>query len=132
MADEVRVYAVTVPAGTTKAVPLVSQLPMPPRLVRSLQVLVPPGPAGLVGFQIAAGGQAILPYNDAQWIVTDREVIDWPLEGMPEAGAWALRAYNLGRFDHTLSIRMLLGLPGLKTPSPPLPLSSATLGGVLS
>lgn len=132
MADEVRIYPVLVPKGTLQTAPQVTALPMPQRLVQRIQILVPPGPGGMVGFQLAAGGQSIVPYNDASWIVTNNEVIDWPLEGMPEAGSWQLHAYNTGKFDHTLTVRMLLGLPEKAQAKPLTPIVGASLSGVLS
>ena len=132
MADEVRIYPVLIPKGTLASAPQVTALPMPQRLVQRIQILVPPGPGGMVGFQLAAGGQSIVPYNDASWIVTNNEVIDWPLEGMPEAGSWQLHAYNIGRFDHTLTVRMLLGLPEKAPVKPLTPIVISALSGVLS
>lgn len=132
MADEVRIYPVLVPKGTLKSAPQITALPMPQRLVQRVEILVPPGPGGMVGFQLAAGGQAIVPYNDVNWIVTNNEVIDWPLEGMPEAGSWQLHAYNNGKFDHTLTVRFLLGLPEKAKAAPLMPIVSVPLSGVLS
>lgn len=108
MAAEVRNFAVTVPANTVQASPQVTSLTMPARTVRSIRVRVPPGPAGVVGWALAASGVPIIPWGDGQWIVADNEVIEWPLEGQIETGAWQLRAYNTGVYPHTLYVTFLL------------------------
>lgn len=123
MAREVRAFAVTVPAGTTAAAPQVTALTMPARIVRSVRFRVPPGPAGSVGFALGASGAQVVPWEPGTWLIADDEVIEWPLEGQLETGAWQLRAYNTGRWDHTLYLSFLLdpldsGRPGLALSGP--------------
>jgi hypothetical protein len=119
MALEVHKFAVTVPAGTTQAAPQVTQLAMPPREVVAVRVVVPPGPRGQVGFSLGSSGNPIIPYEPAAWIVADNEAIDWPLEGQITSGAWELRAYNLGKYAHTLEFRFETNLPGEPAVPPP-------------
>lgn len=111
MADEVRSFAVTVPAGTAKASPQTTSLTMPARLVRSVRVRIPPGPAGTVGWALGAAGVRVLPWGAAQWIVGDNESIEWPLSRQITSGAWQLQAYNTGVYDHTLYVTFQLDLP---------------------
>lgn len=112
MAREVQAFQVTIPAGTAKASPQTTALTMPARIVREVEVLVPPGPRGNVGFQLAMAGNQLLPYTAGTFLVTDNEVLRWPLEGYPDSGAWQLIAYNTGIFDHTLYLRFLVDIPG--------------------
>lgn len=112
MAAEIRNFRVAVPAGTLQANPQVTDLAMPAREVRSVRIRIPPGPAGLVGFALASAGTPVIPWGAGQWIVADDEVIDWPLEGQIDSGAWQLIAYNTGVFAHTLYVTFLLDLPG--------------------
>jgi len=105
VAREVRRFAVTVPLGTAKATPQVSALAMPPRSVRWVEVKTPPGPHGLVGFQLASGGVQMVPINAGQFVTPDGETIRWDLEGQIDSGAWQMIAYNTGSFDHTLEVR---------------------------
>ena len=114
MAAEVRSFAVTVPAGTAIATPQVTALTMPARVVRSVRVRVPPGPAGLVGWALGMAGVRILPWGTGQWIVADNEAIEWDLEGQPDSGAWQLHAYNTGVYDHTLFVTFQLDPPGAR------------------
>lgn len=112
MAREVQVFDVTVPAGTLKTAPQVTALAMPARVVREIEVIIPPGPRGNVGFQIGLANRQLLPYTAGSFIVSDDETIRWPLEEMPSSGAWQVIAYNTGQFPHTLEFRFLVDLPG--------------------
>lgn len=113
MAREVRNFAVTVTNGTPIATPQLTNLAMPARQVERIKVRVPPGPGGTVGFALALSGVPIIPWQSGQWIVADNEVVDLPLEGFPSSGAWQLRAYNTGVYDHTLYVLFYLALPQL-------------------
>lgn len=108
MASEIRTFEVTIPPGVTAAAPQVTPLDFPPRIVDTLVIRVPPGPAGAVGFAIAAAGQPIIPYNTGEWLVTDNETITWPLSGYHDSGSWQVHAYNTGTLPHTLYIRFQL------------------------
>lgn len=107
MAREVRNFAVTIPAATLVSSPYLADLTMPARIVQAVRVRVPPGPAGLVGWALGAAGERVLPWGADEWIVADDEVIEWPLEGQIESGAWQLQGYNLGVYDHTIYVTFL-------------------------
>ncbi|HEX3513862.1 MAG TPA: hypothetical protein VHT26_07675 [Trebonia sp.] len=104
MAYEIRDFTVTVPAGTSIASGFTSPLTMPARIVTQINVRIPPGPRGEVGFKIGTGGLQILPAAGGTWIVTDDEDLIYPLTDTIDSGAWQLLAYNTGSFDHTLRI----------------------------
>lgn len=106
--SETRVFAVTTPAGTLKTALHVTALAMPPRLVAGIEVVVPPGPNGVLGFALGAAGTAVMPYNAGGFIITSDDKISWPLTGQIDSGAWQCFSYNLGNFDHTIQIRFLL------------------------
>lgn len=108
MARLVRTFQVLTPAGTALATPQLTSLAMPARLVRALRIRVPPGPAGTVGIALTSGGQQVIPETKDSYLVLDNEVIEWPLEQQIESGAWQLRSYNTGRWDHTVYLTFLL------------------------
>jgi hypothetical protein len=120
MADEVRQYTITVPAGTLDTAPLTFPMAMPPRQVEALQIVVPPGPSGFVGFAVLVGGGRVIPYQSDAWIVTAGENITWPLEHMPNSGAWSVLAYNTGAQDHSIYFRWLLKYLGAGAAAPGL------------
>lgn len=117
MADEIRQNTVTVPAGTTAAAPLTVPMNMPPRRVEALQVVVPPGPSGFVGWAVLVGGVRVIPYLSDLWVITSGENITWPLENYPEAGSWSVQAYNTGAQDHALYFRWLVKYLPMDGPS---------------
>lgn len=112
MAAEVHKFSVTVAAGTPINAPSLTSMTFPPRIVREIEILVPPGPRGNVGFQIAQAGAQVFPSEPGEFFITDDEQIAWPVEGANTSGAWQLRAYNTGTFPHTLEVRFLVDLPG--------------------
>ena len=127
VATEVHTFPVTIPAGTTQAAPLTFSLAMPPRQVVEIDVLVPPGPRGEVGWAIGAAGVPVLPAEAGAYIVTDDEVIHWPLESQINSGAWQMFAYNTGLYNHTLYVRILTvpTLAALEATAPTLAESTA-------
>jgi hypothetical protein len=135
MADRIETPSITVPAGTAVAAAMTTQLPFPDGVVDGVEIVVPGGVAGLVGFQILHSGQAVIPRDSNQFIVTDGEVIKWPLSNFPTGGKWAARCYNTDQFDHTLYFRFLINEFGPKDTSIVTPVSivssadRAALGG---
>jgi hypothetical protein len=112
MAREVHKFAVLVPAGTPQNAPLTFELAIPPRVVTELEIIVPPGPRGELGFAVAAAGRAIIPYEPGAFFITDNETIRWPLTEQISSGAWQVVAYNTGAFPHTIEVRFLVDLAG--------------------
>lgn len=111
MAREVRTFANVIAIGSTPAAPVVTQMQFPPREVTEIEVRVPPGPRGEVGFRIGSSGTQIMPFDLGAWIITDDEVIHWPLEGQHQSGSWEFTAYNTGQYAHTITVRFLVDLP---------------------
>lgn len=100
MAYEVRRYAISTPAGTTAAAPLVTSLAMPTRIARRLSLRFPPGSRGQLGVRLTMGGQAVIPVDAASWFVGEDETVILDLQGYPESGAWQLTSYNVGQYAH--------------------------------
>ena len=125
MAREVRQFQVTTPAGTLITAPLVTNLSMPARNVSQVRIRIPPGPSGQLGFALGSAGVRVIPYNANAWFVGDDEVLDLPLEGQWDSGAWQLQSYNQGTHPHDLLLTFYLDpvqSPGLPTMPQPLAL----------
>lgn len=105
MAQRVEIVDVTVPLGTAKATPATFPLTWREGYIEFVEVKVPPGPSGLVGFQVLHSGARIIPKGANTFLVTDNETIRWDLEHFPSGASWSIRAYNTGAFDHTLQFR---------------------------
>lgn len=112
MAQEVETFDVTIPAGTAKAAGFSSAMTFPNRVVTELEVRIPPGPRGEVGWSIGASGQPVIPVQAGTYIVGNDEVIRWPLDGYIDSGAWTFYGYNTGRYPHTIEVRFLCDVPG--------------------
>lgn len=135
MATEVRVFTLTIPAGTTPAAPTVLDVSFPPRQVDAIQVVVPAGQSGLVGWCVMNSNLRVIPYQSDDWIVTSGESITWPLEGQIDSGSWQVAGYNSGALDHSVYFRFLLSPIPADTPQPGADLIdhdliSATVGTV--
>lgn len=139
MAQEIRDFQVLIPAGTAVDSPVTVDMAMPPRIVDQINIRIPPGPNGLMGFRLSSGGIPFLPSNSGAWVIANDEPIQWPLTGQITSGAWELQGYNLGQYDHTVYVKFLLslvnsaaaGVPaqplavvGLSSAAPPVDLST--------
>lgn len=127
MARVIRRFTATIPAGTAKATPATVNMPFPPMEVVEIEIVVPPGPRGTMGFKVAVSGSQVYPYSGDDYVVTDDETLHWPIEGGPTSGAWQIIGYNLGSFDHSLEVRFLCNLAGLGAVVDPLPIAAADL-----
>lgn len=112
MAREIRQFTAVVPAGVTAAAPRSFDMSFPPRTVDTLEIIVPPGPSGVVGFAVTNSGIRVIPYNSDDWIITSNEKIVWPLNGYVDSGSWELLAYNTGNDTHSIYVRFLLSIAG--------------------
>lgn len=131
MAHTIRQGQVLVPAGTPISAGFKQAITFAPLEIARIEVRVPPGPRGEVGFAIGAGGVAVFPFDTGQFIVADDEEIGWDLEDTLDAGSWQVLAYNTGQYDHTLWFRFLGTEPQLRQVQPggqPIPNDQLTAG----
>ena len=110
MAIQVYAFQVTIPAGTAQATPFRQSTQLPERVVSTLEIVVPPGPSGLMGFAITMGAVNVLPTAPGTFVVTDDERISWPLTGLPTSGAWQVSGYNTDVWPHSVYLRWLVDL----------------------
>lgn len=109
-AIEVRSFQVTIPAGTTQTSPLVTSIAFPPRVVTAVKWRVPPGPSGLMGWQLTmSNGIAVIPTGGG-FIIADDDGDTWPMTGLPDSGEWEVTGYNTDVYDHSVYIDFLLTL----------------------
>lgn len=117
-----------VPAGTPIAAPVTFDLSFPQAIVDLIEIHVPPGPNGNLGFAFANADQPIVPFNSGQFIVADDDRFEWALSGQITSGAWQLIAYNTGIYDHQVFIRFLVSSISLPVAQPQVTLiESSTL-----
>lgn len=110
MAREVYEFPVVFAIGSTRTSPQRTNVTMPKRIVRRVEITIPPGPRGEVGFQLGSNGTAFLPRNTDQFVIGDGAEIGWDLEDQMTSGGWQVIGYNTGQFAHTLYFRFLCDL----------------------
>lgn len=104
MADRIEWFNVTVPAGTLKTAPVVIPCVFPQGDVTEIDVKVPPGPQGNVGFFIGAGGSQYVPRTRYAFIMPDADYFTWPMQNAINSGSWSVTAYNTDVFDHAFQV----------------------------
>lgn len=122
MAEEIHQFDCVITHGTAKSSPLTIPMALPLYQVDSIDVQVPPGPAGLMGFYLELGTQQWIPWERGTWIVWDDHIATWALDDSPSSETWALVGYNTGAYDHTVTVRFHLN--AVATPTAPLPLEA--------
>jgi hypothetical protein len=129
MAQEIREFLVTVPAGTLQSAPVTTQIRFPSRIVTRVSWRVPPGPSGKMGWQLTSAGTPVIPIQQNTYVVTDNQADTWDLEGYLDSGNWAVTAYNTGVYPHTIYFTFQLNLPGTAV-TPPGPSDGLGVGVV--
>lgn len=108
MATRIETPTLVVPAGTPIAAPVQVALYARRAEIQEIEIFVPPGPSGLVGFSFWHSSEQVIPAIKGTWVVTDDETVRWPLAGYSVQPNWTMRAYNLDIYPHTLYVRVLL------------------------
>lgn len=111
MADEVRRFTATIPAGTPILTPVTVNITFPPRTVRTIDWRVPPGPTGLMGWRLSMGGVQVLPTRSDSWVIEDDQAHTFVVDNYPDSGAWQVIGYNTGVFNHSVYLTFHLDLP---------------------
>ena len=135
MAAEVHQFTATILAGATALSPTVVDLALEGYEIESVDLEVPPGPAGLMGFYLARSGQQWIPYESDEWIVWDDRFKNWTLIDQPTGGGWQVIGYNLDDYDHDVVVRFHVNTlttpayipPTVTIVSSPAPLPVVTL-----
>lgn len=111
MAEQTQQFVIVTPAGTPATSPLVSQLTLPEAQVDGIETEVPPGPAGLLYYQLTVSGAQVVPITAGTFFQQDDQHSFWPLSGYPTTGDWQLVSYNLGVYPHQVTVRFHLSFP---------------------
>lgn len=130
MADRIETPVIVVPAGTLAAAPQTTALTLRDAVLERIEVRIPPGPSGLVGFAFLHSGQQVIPFQAGDWIITDDELLDWGTENYPTGNKWSVRAYNIDLYQHSLYLRLHFREIPLALPSAGVPLAIVQLSPV--
>ena len=105
MAERVLQATATVPAGTAATAPHTVALPFDNWEVEAIDLEVPPGPAGNLGFYLANNGQPWIPRSPGEWLVWDDHKSRFMPTGYPTASGWEIVGYNTGAYAHAVVVR---------------------------
>lgn len=122
MAERVESFEVVTAAGVPTSAPVTTTLSMLDGELERLEIIIPPGPSGLVGFRVRHSGQVVIPFSGGGWIISDDEKISWPLSGFPTGNKWSIQSYNTDIYPHTLEFRFHLNELGGPLPLYPAPI----------
>lgn len=104
MSDRLEWFEVTIPALTPVAAPVTIPCVFDFGAVVEIDVKVPPGPSGLMGFFIGAGGSQYVPRTVGSFIKPDNDYFVWPLQNAINSGSWSVTGYNQDIFDHMFQV----------------------------
>ena len=136
MSAEIHQYTATVPANTPKTALFTYDIPLSNYTIESVDLEVPPGPAGLMGFYLARSGVSWIPYEADEYLVWDDRFDSWTLNDQPTGIGWQVVAYNIDtQFSHDVVVRFhvnpvvvsLSPSPGITIVTTPLPQVPVTL-----
>lgn len=100
-------FTCVVTAGTDDTAPIVFQCQLGSSVLEWVEIQVPRGPNGQMGFYVASSGQQVIPYivgAATEWIVSSDRILHLDLVDFPDSGDYQLVAYNTGTSDHTIQI----------------------------
>lgn len=124
MAERVLQTTATIPAGTLASAPVTVALGVDNFEIERIDLEVPPGGAGNVGFYLANNGHPWIPRTVGEWLVWDDRVETFYPTGYPTAGGWQITGYNTGVYAHAVIARFHVNPPaGQDAPIRPLTLT---------
>lgn len=121
MAVYVIPFTVVIPAGTTAAEPYTQELALDNWSIERIDLEVPSGPAGLMGFQVYNNGVPWIPYGADEWLVWDNVKEFYYMTDQPTGSGWAIAGYNTGFYDHSVTTRWHVNPTSSLQPAPATP-----------
>lgn len=106
MSGRIWYYEATIPAGTPLASPWVVDLATDVGAIERIDMLVPAGPHGNLGFALLYGNGQVYPFQSDAWVIADDVTLVWSPDSGLSSGAWSLEGYNLGSYDHTVYVTL--------------------------
>ena len=106
--DRLYYESVTIPAGTPLATPVSVPWPLEDNYLKYVDIVVPSGPSGLMGFRILWASQQIIPWGNNSYLVTDNEKIHVDVDSYITVTGLVIEGYNTDIFPHTIYLRGLI------------------------
>lgn len=102
--DEVYEFTVVTPAATTQQAPQVTPAVFAPRIVDRIEYHCPAAALSVLGFQISMRGVPVIPANPGGFIIPHVTQGGWDLANHPDSGDWSITTFNLGMYQHSISV----------------------------
>ena len=98
---------ITIPPGTQQNAPQTTNIDLGGVWCYSVEVEVPSGPHGVMGFRIQYAGTQVVPWGvGGGWLVVDDYEKTYPW-GAEVGSSLQVVGYNLGNFAHSVFLRFL-------------------------
>lgn len=123
MAQRIEWPSATIPPGTAQASPVAIPLQFPEGIIDRVDILIPPGASGLMGFFLSQSGTQLIPRTAGQFIVADDKYLSFPVEDHPTGSKWACVGYNTDVYPHTITFGFLVRELASELPMFPAPLA---------
>lgn len=104
MSDRIEHFEATIPAGTPKSAPVSFPMIFQQGYVTEIDIKIPSGPSGFMGFFIGAGGSQYIPRTPGSFIIDNDKDIAWPIHNAINSGSWSITGYNTDLFAHTVYV----------------------------
>jgi len=107
-------YPFLLKSGGSSDNPLLQQVKLVRGIVQPLEVIFPPGPAGLVGVRAYQGSHQLVPQRDTSWLSGDGITYphDTPIDLLSPPYVITLQGYNEDEtYDHTIIFRFSITVP---------------------
>jgi hypothetical protein len=105
MAQQVLQFTVAIPANTTPAAPVTIPLQVDNWDIQQIDLEVPAGASGLMGFAVYNNGVQWLPRTPGAWLIWDDRSQQFPTENQPSGSGWQIVGYNTGFYVHNVTVR---------------------------
>lgn len=99
-----RIFGITLPASPINPAAVDYPTPLGLCTVDKIDVVFPPGCAGLVGVAIKVGGQQFFPPSGDPFITLDDNVWNIPTSNLINSGQFDVLAFNADQFPHTIQV----------------------------
>lgn len=105
MAERVLQATVTLPTQVSHSNDVTVALPIGDWDIEAIDLEVPPGPAGVMGFYLANNGVPWIPRTSGEYIVWDDHSERFHATNYPTGGGWQVVGHNNGDNDHVVVVR---------------------------
>lgn len=104
MTDTVKAFSVTLTGNQTLNTVVYTDMSLGDADVVKIEVVFPPGCAGLVGARLEYTDSPVYPASSDEWYKFDDYVVTIEPTRQGNSGAWRLAAYNNDYYDHAIDV----------------------------